>query len=721
MDATSSSTRKPTTNLNNDFVNEDLASLNAILRSRTTAPSPSPTLFSMPGPSSIALTTALEQNFKNLMEASKAAFIKWYPTYQSYQNARGAKSLQQCMDPIVQTAFTYLLPIFQKDRTLFLASTSTELYSAIHKLYRLSTILSYKSLLINIYMAKSEIFSQQLCDIYIQNVLNLLSQYPTLLDKSHGGTSPKKFSEVVVHGIYPLTLRQDILDSGPVDLDEVISSLYNEYDNYAIHNKIIAHTCQPSNKSSEGKVADVAIIQPTQERRCINCKLMHPNFTPCTATCTLCVGIKPHQFRDKKLCNNYLNWIAKKKSDGTFRNNKKQSNNATSDSADLQALTTQISELNSHLKNVSNKRLLIDSGCNTTIIASSDHSDSNILYRDEKESIATANGQLIPIIGQGSILQMPADFVPTFVDSLISVSQVTKLHNSCVIFLKDIAFNICLNPSIITLLNQIKSIAVDNNLLLCTAHLTVDNLYAVDSKNTDNTSSKLLANATYYQTAQLDTVAAVVRYFHESWSHCSMDLMIHIIKNDIFTNIPSTLTEKAIRKYFPVCSACAAGNMTRKSYASESIVHRDLLPGEELIMDIKIIADNKNNSQKKSFNNNLSALTIIDNATNYKWGFPLQNHGTSTTIIEMLNIVRKEIISHNRVLKYIRADDQFVTSEIQTWCDNCTPQIKIFPCIPHEHQQIGKVERFNQTWETHSHQIIISQTTSFGEILGFGI
>jgi hypothetical protein len=114
------------------------------------------------------LTTALEQNFKNLMEASKAAFIKWYPTYQSYQNAGGAKcqiaiSLQQCMDPIVQTAFTYLLPNFQKDRTLFLASTSTELYSAIHKLYRLSTILSYKSLPINIYMAKSEIFSQQLC------------------------------------------------------------------------------------------------------------------------------------------------------------------------------------------------------------------------------------------------------------------------------------------------------------------------------------------------------------------------------------------------------------------------------------------------------------------------------------------------------------------------------------------------------------------------------
>ncbi len=83
---------------------------------------------------------------------------------------------------------------------------------------------------------------------------------------------------------------------------------------------------------------------------------------------------------------------------------------------------------------------------------------------------------------------------------------------------------------------------------------------------------------------------------------------------------------------------------------------------EELIMDIKKIADNKNNSSKKSFNNNLSALTITNNATNYKWGFPLQNHDTSATIIDKLNIVHKKILSYNRVLKYIRADVQFVTS-----------------------------------------------------------
>ena len=80
----------------------------------------------MPGPSFIELATSLEHNFKDLMEALKAAFIKWYPTYQGYQNAGGAKSLQQVMDPIVQNAFTFLLPNLKKDRILFFASSSTD-------------------------------------------------------------------------------------------------------------------------------------------------------------------------------------------------------------------------------------------------------------------------------------------------------------------------------------------------------------------------------------------------------------------------------------------------------------------------------------------------------------------------------------------------------------------------------------------------------------------
>ena len=76
--------------------------------------------------------------------------------------------------------------------------------------------------------------------------------------------------------------------------------------------------------------------------------------------------------------------------------------------------------------------------------------------------------------------------------------------------------------------------------------------------------------------------------------------MVHIIKHKIFTNLPTSLTEKAIRKYFPTCPSCSAGNMNRKPYPPESAIQRVLLHGEELIMDIKIIADHKNNIFKKS-------------------------------------------------------------------------------------------------------------------------
>ena len=424
--------------------------------------------------------------------------------------------------------------------------------------------------------------------------------------------------------------------------------------------------------------------------------------------CTLCPGLKPHKYFKTDYCRQFLSMKASRQKNGTWVEHRKpQANNAnitvtppTSDPSEISQMITALDRFTTIYKsNVSNnKRLLIDSGCNTNIIASPLHSDIPIIYRDSKEGISTANGEVIPIIGQGSLLNIAADFVPTFVDSLVSVSQTTSLTDSCFIFLKDVAYNICLNPSIINLLSQIHTLAVSHNLILCTANLTKDKLYAVNNTQS-NDNIPMFAASTYYQTAKFDNVPDVIKYFHETWSHASLDLMIHIIKNNIFTNLPPSLTETAIRKYFPICPSCSAGNMNRKPYPSESVIQRDLHPGEELIMDIKIIADHKHNITKRSFNNNLSALTIIDNSTNYKWGFPLQNHGTSNTIIEKLTIVHREILSHGRILKIIRADAQFLTHEIQTWCNNCTPQVQLLPCIPHEHQQIGKVERFNQTWE----------------------
>ena len=711
-------------NLNYSIHAEDLQrSLDEALQNSARAPSTNPvhsaqSPFSSASSSpnlatSIALHTPLEQKFVLLKECSKEAFLNWYPSFLNYQNQGGSRTLPHCMDPPVQHTFMFLLSQFETSTIqTFLSTSSADLYLYIDQLFQLSTISNYRTLVSALHMKESDKFNRQSIDVYIQSVTNLITKYPTMFKLDHGGTTQKNFTIVFLDGIYPQTFRQAIKDRGPENLKSAVQAIYGEYIKFAHYNDVLASSSIKITATTEGKIADIAISGQSVTKQCPNCKFStHRYAKDCPLLCTLCPGLPTHKYFAANICNTYTSWKARLVKKGTWRDFK-QANNAniapatpaplpSAAHADLASLHQQIANLTTLFKNVvSKKRLLIDSGCNTTIIASPSHSDNSIIYRDSKEGISTANGQIIPILGQGSILQMPADFVPTFVDSLISVSQATNLNNSCFIFLKDVAFNICLNPSIVNLLNQIHALAVEQKLILCTAKLTTDNLYAVNATTTDTTTSPLFAAATYYQTAKFDTVAEIVRYFHETWSHCSMDLMIQIIKNNIFTNLPPNLTETAVRKYFPVCPACTSGNMTRKSYSSESILKRDLLPGEELVMDIKIIADNKYNISKKSFNHNVSALTIIDNATNYKWGFPLQNHGTSATILEKLDIVHKELLSQHRVLKFIRADDQFVTADIQTWCNNMTPQIKLLPCIPHEHQQIGKVERFNQTWES---------------------
>jgi hypothetical protein len=59
-------------------------------------------------PVSMALSTALEQNFK---ECSKSEYITWHPTFASYQQQGGIKTLVKCMDPPVQNAFIFTLKL----------------------------------------------------------------------------------------------------------------------------------------------------------------------------------------------------------------------------------------------------------------------------------------------------------------------------------------------------------------------------------------------------------------------------------------------------------------------------------------------------------------------------------------------------------------------------------------------------------------------------------
>ena len=111
-----------------------------------------------------------------------------------------------------------------------------------------------------------------------------------------------------------------------------------------------------------------------------------------------------------------------------------------------------------------------------------------------------------------------------------------------------------------------------------------------------------------------------MRFVHEAWDHPSKDLMCKIIDQKMFNNIPGKLTSKVVRKHFPQCEACPAGNMAQNPIPREAS-DREFVPGEELMIDIKVWANNsKALKHRRAFKRYTSALTAIDMATRYKIG-----------------------------------------------------------------------------------------------------
>ena len=67
--------------------------------------------------------------------------------------------------------------------------------------------------------------------------------------------------------------------------------------------------------------------------------------------------------------------------------------------------------------------------------------------------------------------------------------------------------------------------------------------------------------------------------------------MCKIVDNKMLASLPDELTSKVIRKYFPLCEACPAANMSQKPIPREAS-DREFVPGEEMQIDIKVFANN---------------------------------------------------------------------------------------------------------------------------------
>ena len=111
-------------------------------------------------------------------------------------------------------------------------------------------------------------------------------------------------------------------------------------------------------------------------------------------------------------------------------------------------------------------------------------------------------------------------------------------------------------------------------------------------------------------------------------------------------------------------------------------------------MDCKVFADNKGMRHQQTFGGCKYTLTAIDVSTGYHWGFLLKSQAALEQYCETL---RLEVVSAGRTIRRLRTDNAFVTIALKAWC--LLHHVILSPCIPHEHFQIGIVERFHRSLE----------------------
>ena len=208
-----------------------------------------------------------------------------------------------------------------------------------------------------------------------------------------------------------------------------------------------------------------------------------------------------------------------------------------------------------------------------------------------------ADGRTVDIEGTGSILNHNCSLVPGFPSALLSVSQINKFNKAISIFTSTDCKIIKLDNKIDNLLRNITTTAEQNNLVLVNGkeeNGIYKCLFNDLGKNKQPKSFKLtnatdkFAGASYYTnvpSARVDSIKELVRFFHETWNHASMELMISIVKHKLIINIPETLTEKAIRKHFPNCNACPVGNLQQRPALSLP-AERELTIGQEWEIDL---------------------------------------------------------------------------------------------------------------------------------------
>jgi hypothetical protein len=612
------------------------------------------------------------------------------------------------------------------------------------------------SIMAEIAMSPSTLYNDMEIAKYTREVKRLLRGNSTI----RAGTQGQVVSEIL-NGLYPETLRMRVANTKPqttAELFVVLGDIREIMKNVALIDSIVGRSSAAVQNDSALAVTPAgpqAVALPVSEPKwkCKNCKSMDHRIKQCPAPyCKACAS-KTHGPMN---CPKY----PKKTTDVTVPSAKGTStahqastpatvtlpsdvcasmiatNNAVLAYLQSQSAVSllQCRDVSMHALNsddlLDQMNIFIDSGCNHTYI----HDEQLLINHKPTTSqcirnVSVANGQLSPIVGTGEFLGLQSDLVPSFANSLVSTSQFNTLGN---ISLFDVnhMYGITNTPAIQLMYDAILNHAKQNNLiklfaanqngLYKTSYNQIRNLQhssnnSLEHRNEDAILPPLIPTALHsdqlvthklcqyasqycglavYHTTNFKSLSDLVLYFHNSWGHMSKANMITVVTKQSYKNIPVDLTVNAINKYFPLCASCTKGNLAAVPLPHQASASKTYAVGECFEVDVKGPYTDNNGAVVQSFDKCVYSLTFKDVASKKVIGYTLKHIDNLVIYIEK---VHHYINSKGFQLKILRTDNGLFTKDIKDYCTN--HQIELQSCIPHEHGQIGTIERVHRTIE----------------------
>ena len=168
-----------------------------------------------------------------------------------------------------------------------------------------------------------------------------------------------------------------------------------------------------------------------------------------------------------------------------------------------------------------------------------------------------------------------------------------------------------------------------------------------------------------YSTIKTRTVEEEVRLWHRIMGHCDLDTLISLVSyyNYHALNLPSAITPKQIRKFFPFdCPDCPAGNLQqRHSTFSPSTA---IEVGDEFEVDFKGRWTGSDGRPAPTFGKHLYSFSAIDTISSFAIAKLCRNRIAVVNHLEELRLLVK---SKSRILRSIRCDNEFSTSAVKLW------------------------------------------------------